>query len=48
LGSSDYRKQLKIYKKCYEENEDKLEEKLGEKAMNEIQQILTDCEELVA
>jgi len=47
LGSSDYHKQLKNYKKCYEENENKLEEKLGEKAMNEIQQILTDCEELV-
>ncbi|WNE41650.1 MAG: hypothetical protein AM1032_000390 [Mycoplasmataceae bacterium] len=46
LGSTDYRKQLKSYEKKYKEIEDKLEERLSEDVMNEIQQIMTDCEDL--
>jgi len=46
FDSSNYRKELKKYKKSYEKYEEELEEKLGEEKMNEIQRILTECEEI--
>jgi hypothetical protein len=47
MESPDYGRKCREYKKTHQKIEDELESKVDEETMNEIQRILTDCEELV-